>query len=399
MISFFLSHIRSHFFRSISMFFIACICIVSLSILLFFYQNIVGALTHYNYSTVDERRFTLRSDTNFFTLFSRNSVGLPSGIVDELQSSSRFDRIQSFSLVELPVLAKFSLFSFGLETDIPVFSVTDSALTGATLPIGISRSMVDFYNIQFAGTSIMFPKVTESFLLGQSVRITFGASKIFPSLSHIATPIDGSIVRIGDDFPGFWIVLPESIVKQKMKEIGYPLAAPYKIVAYMKNPQDRAEVEKKYSSYHPEFDIDSIKKTQEKIYFLRSIFFGISFFIASILGIFFVFLLFSFFRERRDVFRIVYIFWLSWIRAKILTLAEPIFLLFFWSIAGSILSYFFNSFLVSRGTIELLNRGISYVLVPVGLSGIIYICLIISIIFTLLIVALEYSWRKKSLMR
>jgi len=93
-----------------------------------------------------------------------------------------------------------------------------------------------------------------------------------------------------------------------MKEIGYPLAAPYKIVAYMKNPQDRAEVEKKYSSYHPEFDIDSIKKTQEKIYFLRSIFFGISFFIASILGIFFIFLLFSFFRERRDVFRIVYIF-------------------------------------------------------------------------------------------
>ena len=185
------------------MFFIACICIVSLSILLFFYQNIVGALTYYNYSTVDERRFTLRSDTNFFTLFSRNSVGLPSGIVDELQSSSRFDRIQSFSLVELPVLAKFSLFSFGLETDIPVFSVTDSALTGATLPIGISRSMVDFYNIQFAGTSIMFPKVTESFLIGQSVKITFGASKIFPSLSHIATPIDGTIVRIGDDFPGF----------------------------------------------------------------------------------------------------------------------------------------------------------------------------------------------------
>ena len=125
----------------------------------------------------------------------------------------------------------------------------------------------------------------------------------------------------------------------------------------------------------------------------------LGFFIASILGIFFIFLLFSFFRERRDVFRIVYIFWLSGIRAKILTLAEPIFLLVFWSIAGSILSYFFNSFLVSRGTIELLNRGISYVLVPVGLPGIIYICLIISIIFTLLIVALEYSWRKKSLMR
>lgn len=399
MISFFLSYIRSHLFRSISMFFVSCICVISLTVLFFFYQNIVGALSHYSYNTVDERRFTLRSDTNFFTLFSRNASGLPSTLVSELESSSWFDRIQSFSLVEIPVLAKFSLFSFWLETDIPVFSVTDSALTWAVLPIGISRSMVDFYNIQFAGSSPMFPKVTESFLLGQSVKVTFGASKIFPSLSHIATPIDGSIVRIGDDFPGFWIVIPESVVKKKMQETWYALAAPYKIVAYMKDVRDRGEVEEKYTAYHPEFDIDSIKKTQEKIFYLRSVFLGISFFIASILGIFFVFLLFSFFRERRDVFRIVYIFWLSGIRARILTLAEPIFLLIFWGIIGSILSYFVSSFLVTRWSIELLNRGISYILLPVQVSSIMVIWISIWIIFTTIIVILEYFWRKKSLMR
>ena len=49
----------------------------------------------------------------------------------------------------------------------------------------------------------MFPKVSETFIKGQGVKITFGASKIFPSLPRIATPIDGNIVRIGDDFPGF----------------------------------------------------------------------------------------------------------------------------------------------------------------------------------------------------
>ena len=58
--------------------------------------------------------------------------------------------------------------------------MTDGVLVGSGIPIGISRSMVDFYNVQFAG-----------------------ASKIFPSLSRIATPITGNIVRIGDDFPGF----------------------------------------------------------------------------------------------------------------------------------------------------------------------------------------------------
>lgn len=63
--------------------------------------------------------------------------------------------------------------------------------------------MVDFYNVQFAGSSPMFPKVSETFIKGQGVKITFGASKIFPSLPRIATPIDGNIVRIGDDFPGF----------------------------------------------------------------------------------------------------------------------------------------------------------------------------------------------------
>ena len=399
MISFFLSHIRSHLFRSISMFFIACISVTTLSILLFFYQNIVWALSHYDYNIVDEHRFTLRSDTNFFTLFSKNATGLPTTLVPELDSSHRFDRIQSFSLVEIPVLAKFSLFSFWLETDIPVFSVTDSALTGSNLPIWISRSMVDFYNIQFAGSSIMFPKVTESFLIGQKVKITFGASKIFPSLAHIATPIDGSIVRVGDDFPGFWIVIPESIVKQKMQEVGYTLSPPYKVVAYMKDVRDRSIVQEKYGAYNPEFDIDSIKKAQEKIYFLRNVFFGISFFMASILGIFFVFLLFSFFRERRDVFRIVYIFGLSGIKARILTLAEPIFLLVIGGIAGSLVAHLMSSWLVERWSIELLSRGISYMLLPVQGSSIFFIWVSLCVIFGGIIIALEYFWRRKSLMR
>lgn len=399
MISFFFSHIRTHLFRNISMFLVSGICVIALTMFLFFYQNIAGALLHFNYNIVDEHRFTLRSDTNFFTLFSKNSSWLPSTLVSELIDSNRFEKIQSFSLVELPVLAKFSLFSFGLETDIPVFSVTDGVLVGSGIPIGISRSMVDFYNVQFAGSSPMFPKVSEAFIKGQSVEITFGASKIFPSLSRIATPITGNIVRIGDDFPGFWIVIPESIVKSKMQEIGYNLGPPYKIVAYMKDINDRSMVATKYADYNPEFDSDSIAKFREQIFFLRNIFLGISLIISGILGIFFIILLFSFFRERRDVFRIVYIFGLSGIRARILTLAEPIFLLGVGSFSGLFFGYWIVWWLAEIWRSELLHRGIVFPLLPPSSSSLVIICILVCLIFGFIILILESVWRKKSLMR
>ena len=134
-------------------------------------------------------------------------------------------------------------------------------------------------------------------------------------------------------------MIPESIVKSKMQEIGYNLGPPYKIVAYMKDINDHSMVATKYADYNPEFDSDSIAKFREQIFFLRNIFLGISLIISGILGIFFIILLFSFFRERRDVFRIVYIFGLSGIRARILTLAEPIFLLGVGSFSGLFFGY------------------------------------------------------------
>ena len=96
-----------------------------------------------------------------------------------------------------------------------------------------------------------------------------------------------------------------------MQEVGYPLSPPYKIVAYMKDMRDLQKVRETYRTYHPEFDRDTIAKAQEKVFFLRNVFLGISIFLISIFGIFFIVLLFSFFRERRDVFRVIYIFGLS----------------------------------------------------------------------------------------
>ncbi len=169
MISFIFSHIRTNIFRSFSLFLFVFICIGSTLFLTFFYQNIVSALTYYTYDVVDTSRFTLKSDTNILTLFSKNTPGLPPSLMDTLRQDPRLEDVQAYTLVELPVLGKFSFFQFGLDIDIPTFALTDGYLSGASIPIGISRAMIDFYNIQLAGSSPLFPNLSESFLIGQSV--------------------------------------------------------------------------------------------------------------------------------------------------------------------------------------------------------------------------------------
>jgi len=163
------------------------------------------------------------------------------------------------------VTANFRFFDFTFETDVPIFSVTDTALTGAEIPIGISRMMMDFYNTQFAGSSSLFPKMPSSFLLGQQITFTFGASKLFPSTATIASPITGKIAAISNDFPGFGIVLPESIVREKVAETGYALGKPYKIVAYMNDVHDRAAITTSYKNEVILFDADSIAKKQNQL--------------------------------------------------------------------------------------------------------------------------------------
>jgi hypothetical protein len=332
-------------------------------------------------------------------MFSRESVWLPDTLVWELKSDSSLSRIQSYSLVELPVLAKFSLFDFGLETDIPVFSVTDTALTWATIPVGISRAMIDFYNLKIAGTTAMLPKIPEMLIRGQWVKITFWASKIFPPLSHIATPIEGKITMIDENFPGFWLTLPESIVKEKMHEVGYVLSPPYKIVAYMKDVSMISSLEKKYARYHLQFDAKMLQELNQKIALLQNIFLSITLFFISILGIFFVFLLFSFFRERRDVFRIIYIFGLSSFRSRMLNIAEPFLLIFSGIILWAFISNFLVTWLVKLWNMELWERGISYILFPVQMSSIITISIFAVCILSFMVGVLEYIWRRKILMR
>lgn len=77
---------------------------------------------------------------------------------------------------------------------------------------------------------------------------------------------------MSDDFPGFGIILPESIVRAKMQETGYSLGNPYKIVGYMRNTSERSAIENTYRAYNPLFDADSIREFQSRILLLRQVF-------------------------------------------------------------------------------------------------------------------------------
>ena len=133
--------------------------------------------------------------------------------LQEILSDENFQNTKIFRLVTIPVSAKFGFFDFGLESDVPVFSVTDSALTGAKIPVGISRVMLDLYNSQFAGSSAYFPQMKDFFLIGQKIDFTFGKSKIFESSNRVSEPITGTITTINNEFPGVGLILPESIVE------------------------------------------------------------------------------------------------------------------------------------------------------------------------------------------
>lgn len=65
-------------------------------------------------------------------------------------------------------MVKFSIFTFGLETDFPIIAVTDSFFKdfhSDGVKIGLPRAMIDFYNLQFAGSSSEFPRVRKEWLL------------------------------------------------------------------------------------------------------------------------------------------------------------------------------------------------------------------------------------------
>lgn len=129
----------------------------------YLYKNTASVIEYYASHGNNEQRVTLAGSSNLLNLFN-NESSMDSDTVESIINNPLLTDIQVFRLVDIPVSAKFGFFAFSLESDIPVFSVTDNVLTGATIPVGMSRTMIDLYNTQFAGSSVYFPHMKEDFL-------------------------------------------------------------------------------------------------------------------------------------------------------------------------------------------------------------------------------------------
>lgn len=151
---------------------------------IYIFKNAESAISYYTMPSTEENRLTLSTSNNLLNIFSQEN-SLSESNIEEILANKNFENTQVFRLVSIPVSAKFGFFDFGLESDIPVFSVTDSALSGAKTPVGMSRVMLDVYNSQFAGSSAFFPQMKDFFLIGQKIEFTFGKSKIFSSSNRV----------------------------------------------------------------------------------------------------------------------------------------------------------------------------------------------------------------------
>lgn len=398
MIKFFFSHIFHNKTRSLSI--ILSVFFVFLTIVfgIYIYQNTASAIRYYSSLGDNERRLTIASSSNLLNIFNTES-SLSESALNQINNDENLEQIQTFRLVGIPVSAKFGFFSFALESDIPVFSVTDAFLTGSKIPVGMSRTMLDLYNTQFAGSANVFPQMREGFLIGQKIEFTFGKSKIFQSSEHIANPITGTITTINNDFPGLGLVLPETIVREKMAEAGYSIGTPYKVVAHIKDLKNRHEIEQKYSQYSLTFEVDKIQEMRDRINLAGSIIFGIGSFIVALFAIFFLFLIGGYFRERKDIFKLISLFGLTSLRSYMISIGEPVFLASVAIISAIIASGIMIPQIHATISAKLDENGILFETIPLSLMHIIMIGALMLVTILIVIGYLDMRTRHKNLYR
>lgn len=370
--------------------------ILTLFLGLYIFKNSESAVDYYMIKSDNENRLTLSSSSNLLDIFVAEN-GMNDENVKKILEDKNFENTQIFRLVNIPVSAKFGFFDIWLESDIPVFSVTDGVLTGATIPVGMSRVMIDVYNSQFAGSASYFPQMREFFLLGQKIDFSFGKSKIFESTKTTGSPITGTITQISKDFPGIWLILPESIVASELAKIGHSLWNPYKIVTTVKDISKKNEIKELYQKFWitTQFEIDDIEENRDKIRTIGYIVFGICSVIIAIILIFFIFLLSGFFRERKNIFELISLFGLNSKKSYFVNLSEPIFLSSIGIIFGCVFIKIFQNFFHTKLASFLDSHGILFPLVFPNTSEIAMLFLIISIGISLVIFAMEMHARKK----
>lgn len=257
--------------------------------------------------------------------------------------------------------------------------------------------MLDYYNVQFAGSAIMFPEMNETFLMGQEVVVTVGWSKLFYVSTPPASPIYGRITSIHPDYPGFGLVLREDDLKSRLSEIGQSLGNPYKVTAYMKSGIATSTLKERYKNLHLNFDKDKIEQLQKKLHTITYAFLVIFFFIGGIIFTIIVFLLGGIFRESSSIYRMMNTFGITTIKWKILTLGEPIFLTLLGILGGWVVNSICMHFLTVYTSGFLTGKWIIFPFISISTIEIGIIIFFIFIILIGILLFLDKKARKKTI--
>ncbi len=392
MISFLFRHLLTARLRSLWVIFFASCIIISGFLGIFLYKNTIAAIDFYTESSTDPQRLVLKSEGSLIDMFSRESGGINMNTLEKMKQDPRVKQVQTFTFADIAIFGRFSLFSFAIESDIPVFWVDDSLheIEG----FGISPSMIHYYNLELAGTHPMLPHLDEEFIRGQQVILHFGASKLFPHAGSGEVILTGSITQIDHDFPGFGIVIPYKKMAESMRALGYEPRTPYKAIIKLKDEKMLTDFRKEYGERSIEYMIDAGKDQERRLWVLRIIFIGTGGGL-SVLFLWLLYFLFSgYFREQKNatLLSLIYAIWKK--KTWILSFGWPILLIVFgWFFAGVCIAIF-HIFLFPLFWEWLRIHGIMVPIISLTSTELIWFLGLLILIFLSLLLCARWPYRK-----
>ncbi len=308
MLPFIFSHLRNNITRS------ALICIgILISFLVsisthFLYINTIRIFEYYSIWDVNQDRFEVTKEGwGVLSLLHKDSASIDDSIQTMIAEDDSIQWWYWFTLVELPVVVTMNIFSFTLETDVPVFAVSDNYFckneTTCSLenhmPIGISRLLFDFYNTNLAGSAQFFPRFPEWILKWQSMEFSFWTSKIFDYKLPNPSILTWVVQKIEWDLPWFGITLPRSSVEKSMNALGFYIGKPYKIIWYIEHGVSPESIREKYKKHGVNvlFDSDKTENIHKKLSLYQTLLLSVSIINSLFFYILIGFLLTGFIRE------------------------------------------------------------------------------------------------------
>jgi len=335
--SFILNKIWKNKTKSFLIIFNIFIIIFFSCLLIFFYDNIEKYFIKRFVWTYEDNRFEIisKKEWNIFNIKWDNKNTALTNDFQELSQDPNIQDFYRFYIFRYPVTIEINLLWQSIQTDIFVFVADDKAFAKFginqnidKIPVWISSSLLDFYNMQVAGTS-MFPKISQDMLKYVNLNILFGKSTFINLWNNNIISKQAEVMASDTIFPMIWITIPYSQF-QNLNLSGDENISLYRAVGYVKDPNYVSTIEQKYvENYTINFPQKSINQIKQSLFVVRLIFIAV---ILVSLFIFFNFIVYSVYfmidtnKEIFNVFRlhgankftilkiilyeeIVYIFW------------------------------------------------------------------------------------------